>query len=240
MANTFFQFKQFTVHQDKCAMKVCTDACLFGAWVAEKVCDENWKLDNILDIGAGTGLLSLMLAQKLTNAAIDAIEINPDAAKQAANNFQSSLWSNRFNIIEADIKSIEATKKYDLIISNPPFFDNDLKSPHADRNLALHSSELSIEQLVRIAKNLSAKDGKFAVLLPFHRAEETEELARSCGFFSEEKILVRQTDKHPFFRVMFIFGKTGAPLKTSEIVIKQNNVYSPQFIELLRDYYLYL
>lgn len=221
-------------------MKVCTDACLFGAWVAEKVCDEHWKMDNILDIGTGTGLLSLMLAQKITGAKINAIEVNPDAAKQAADNFQSSPWSNRLNVTEGDVKSMGNTKKYDLIISNPPFFDNDLKSPHADRNLALHSSGLSIDQLVRIAKNLLAENGKFAVLLPFHRAEEAEQFSRDHGFFLEEKTLVKQTDKHAFFRVMLLFGNGAVQPKTFELKIKQNDVYSPQFIELLRDYYLYL
>lgn len=119
MSNSYFQFKQFIIHQDACAMKVCTDACLFGAWVANKV--QKLKPNSVLDVGAGTGLLSLILAQK-TDAIIHAVEIDDEAAKQAEDNFKSSPWSNRIKIINQPVQNIKITGKYDFILSNPPFF----------------------------------------------------------------------------------------------------------------------
>jgi len=111
MSNTYFRFKQFTIHQDRCAMKVCTDACLFGAWLAEKV--NGWQLADIsiLDLGAGTGLLSLMLAQQNT-ARIDAVELDENAAEQAAENFDTSPWRNRLQVIQGDIRTVHLGKKY--------------------------------------------------------------------------------------------------------------------------------
>jgi tRNA1Val (adenine37-N6)-methyltransferase len=139
-------------------------------------------VDSVLDIGTGTGLLSLMIAQK-SNARIDAVELDEHAAQQAAENFELSNWKERLQVIQGDIKTVHLGKKYDFIISNPPFFENDLKSPDAQRNLALHSQELGLDELFSAIKKHWLINGKFAVLLPYHRKEAFRSLALEEGFF---------------------------------------------------------
>lgn len=239
MSNTYFQFKQFTIHQERCAMKVCTDACLFGAWVAAAVSSWQMTVGSILDIGTGTGLLSLMLAQK-TTAHIDAIELDEHAAEQATENFEASDWKERLQVISGDARTLHLGRKYDLIISNPPFFEKDLKSTDAQRNLALHSEELSLPELVlSIKKNISVQ-GKFAVLLPYHRKDEFEKIAFAEGFYLEEEVSVKQTPNHTYFRTMFLFSTTEVPAKQSEMIIRDGDQYMPAFSALLKDYYLKL
>jgi tRNA1Val (adenine37-N6)-methyltransferase len=228
MPNTYFRFKQFTVHQDKSAMKVCTDACLFGAWVAQRI-----NAEKILDIGAGTGLLTLMLAQQ-SGATIDAVEIDEHAFEQASENFNASPWASRLKVFHSSIQEFTG-EQYDLIISNPPFFNNDLKSVDGKRNLALHSQALGLEELVASVKRLLADKGAFAILLPFHRAAYFEELAEKNKLYVKEKVLVKQSPAHDFFRVMYLLSNIDPPPETlqSEIVIND-----PLFKELLKEYYL--
>jgi len=133
MANTYFQFKQFTVQQDKCAMKVTTDSCLFGS--LSPTLSEGEGVLNVLDIGTGTGLLSLMFAQKKQNALIEAIEIDKDAFEQAKENIAASPWSYRINIIHADARNYPFPQKYDVIISNPPFYQNVLNTDDKMKNI---------------------------------------------------------------------------------------------------------
>lgn len=241
MPNNYFQFKQFTVQQEHCAMKVCTDACLFGAWVAEKVKSENSKVKSVLDIGTGTGLLSLMLAQK-TQASIDAVEIDKAAATQAQQNFDASPWKERILVHNNSIQELHqiANQPYDLIISNPPFFENNLKSDDSKRNLALHSSELSLEELLNAITIHLNRDGLFAVLLPFHRTSYFEKMA-GAKYCLHEKVLVKQTAKHNYFRSMLLFGTTQVEAIEKEIIIREEGQqYGNAFIKLLKDYYLYL
>jgi len=239
MSNTYFQLKQFTIHQERCAMKVCTDACLFGAWIAEKVGRWQMTVGSVLDIGAGTGLLSLMLAQK-TTATIDAIELDEHAAEQAAENFESSDWKERLQVITGDARMVNLGRKYDLIISNPPFFENDLKSINSQRNLALHGEELSLSELISIIKKNIAAQGKFAVLLPWHRKDAFEKLCVAEGFFLEENVSVKQTPAHSYFRSMFLFSTSEVPVKRSEMIIRNEDQYTPAFSAVLKDYYLKL
>ncbi len=222
-------------------MKVCTDACLFGAWVTNKIIADKLILNNCLDIGTGTGLLSLMLAQKNTAFEIDAIEIEENAFNQAQENFDNSPWNNRIKVFNADAKEYVYEKKYDLIISNPPFFETDLLSAAKSKNLAKHNAGLLFINLIEIAdKNLS-HDGFFTVLLPFSRTEEFIKLAEVNSFYLQEKLLVRQTPSHNFFRSMLFFTKTKTNLTAGELIIKNDDGnYTPEFSELLKDYYLYL
>lgn len=220
-------------------MKVCTDACLFGAWIANLIKVENYKIDNALDVGTGTGLLALMLAQKL-NANIDAVEIDEDAAVQANENFERSKYKERLRLIQGDIKDLTVADAYDLIISNPPFFENDLKSHKQNRNLALHSEALGFDELLSAAKKALRSNGFFAVLLPYSRAKEFIELAEEQQLFLQMETLVKQTEKHSYFRSMFLFSDTRSTIKRSEVIIKVENNYSEDFNNFLKDYYLYL
>lgn len=240
MANTYFQFKQFRITQQYSAMKVTTDGCLFGAWVAEKV--SLLKPMRILDIGTGTGLLSLMLAQKEERILIEAVEIDNLAAAEAKDNFTNSPWKDRLNVIESDIKefSLGEDKRYDFIVSNPPFFDNDLKSNSSKRNLAMHSQLLSLEELLAAIKRLLNDNGSFTILLPCHRTESFERMALEEGFYLKEKVLVKQTPLHSPFRSMLLFTKSSKETVEKEISIKESDNYTSAFSSLLKDYYLYL
>ncbi len=241
MANTFFHFKKFTIHQDKCAMKVCTDACIFGAWVADKIKNEALPIKNVLDIGTGTGLLSLMVAQKNATAIIDAVEIDKDAAQQAKENFETSPWKERLTIYNTSIQEFNLSNHtyYDIIISNPPFFENDLKSNDAKRNIALHSKNLNMEELFQYASYHTNDKGFFAILVPHHRCNHVEQIAANTMFYLNQKVVVKQTANHNYFRSMLFFSKQKTTFNTSKITIhNENRVYSPNFIELLKDYYL--
>lgn len=239
MSNTYFQFKQFIIHQERCAMKVCTDACLFGAWLADSVGSQERGIESILDIGTGTGLLSMMLAQK-TAAHIDAIELDEHAAEQAAENFEASLWKDRMQVIRADARTVHLGRKYELIISNPPFFENDLKTVDTRRNLALHSKALNLEELLAVIKKHLADNGQFAVLLPYPRRELFTGLAIEAGYFPAEEVLVKQTPNHPFFRSILVFTAEEVAKKSCSIVVQGENEYTPEFVYFLKDYYLKL
>lgn len=239
MPNDYFQFKQFVVHQQKAAMKVCTDACLFGAWGAKKIQENKFDQDtSILDIGTGTGLLALMLAQQFTGT-IDAIDIDADAAQQATENVSTSPWNNRIHVYHTPLNDLDKTG-YHFIISNPPFYELDLRSPDKQRNLALHDTGLTIAELWKYVSKAIHLDGLFAVLLPYHRFEDCLQHAGKNGFSLHEKVLVHQTEKHAPFRVMLLFGKEKKLAVQKNMVIKQDGAYSPAFTALLQDYYLYL
>ena len=215
-------------------MKVCTDACLLGAWTAVRIKNEK----KILDIGAGTGLLSLMLAQK-TEALIDAIELDSDAAAQAKENILQSPWSARIQISEADIRTTALPADYDFIISNPPFYETDLRSPESKKNKAKHNESLTLEELIDAIRKHLKKSGSFSILLPFFRHEYFETLAAAHGFFLIEKLSVLQTPKHDPFRSIGLFSyQKPEKIIDQELIIKnEDGKYSPEFYGLLKDYY---
>lgn len=221
-------------------MKVCTDACLFGAWAAAH--SSQLKARSLLDIGAGTGLLSLMLAQKLPGIMIDAVEMDEAASQQAKENFEASPWRERLKVYNTSVQQFAsaAQHKYDIIISNPPFYENNLKSNDAKRNLALHSAELKLEELIKISGDLLKDDGKLFILIPYNRTEQLSALIRD-HLSIKEIVFVKQTPKHQFFRSMFLLGKEKSSAVTSEmIVMGGDGRYDGEFIKLLQDYYLLL
>lgn len=235
MPNPYFRFKQFTVHQDKCAMKVCTDSCLFGAWIPL-----DKEIRTLLDIGTGTGLLSLMLAQR-SGAEIDAVEIEEKAFSQAKENISISAWKDRIHLHHGDVRRYDPDKKFDLIVCNPPFYEKEMRSGLHEEKIAKHSLHLSLEDLLRSMDALLNAHGKFAILLPYYRKAEFEKAASVYSYYPENILLIRQTPKHPFFRYAAVFSKnkTDTPL-SSELTIKANDHYSPEAIALLSPYYLYL
>lgn len=230
-------------------MKVCTDACLFGAVVARnlQVASEKTATGsndsstrNILDVGCGTGLLSLMLAQK-TNTVIDAIEISKDAFLQARENVLSSPWKNRIQVIHADVKAYAFTKQYNLIVSNPPFFEHHLRSPKEGINMARHDESLTYKDLIHIVYRILSPDGCFAVLIPYHQLNTIILLAKHAGLFLHHHISVKQTSKHHCFRSICLFSITQpSRLTEEELIIKKGDNYSEEFVDLLKGYYLNL
>ena len=233
-----FSFKKFTVLQDRCAMKVCTDACLFGAWVAAAI--ENTAVQHILDIGTGTGLLSLMLAQK-TSAEIDALEINADAATQAKENVAASPWRERVQVHCTDAASFVSQNKYQLIISNPPFYENDLRSPDENKNAAKHDSTLTLENLLKIISAHLAPGGSAAILLPYQRSAAFEKAAAQHSLFVQQKTIVQQTANHAPFRSMLLLSSNQIAFTPNNLLIHlPDRQYSPAFTQLLKDYYLKL
>jgi tRNA1Val (adenine37-N6)-methyltransferase len=243
MPNNYFQFKQFTIYQHQCAMKVTTDGCLFGAWVAEQVATNKQTYpgnNTLLDIGTGTGLLSLMLAQK-TDCMIDAIEMEENAFQQALSNAAQSPWNSRIKITQADARTFSAEKKYDCIISNPPFFENQLASPDARKNKALHAHELSMEELFTCFKRNIHPQGTIFLLMPAYRREAITSMATKHDFFIHQAVMVKQTPSHEPFRIMLQLGGTEKQVQTTGLMIREmNNDYSQDFVNLLKDYYLHL
>ena len=222
-------------------MKVTTDACLFGAWVAKELADKSNAIQNCLDIGTGSGLLSLMIAQK-NSLVIDAIEIDEAAAQQASENAKASKWNDRIRIAQEDVLQWEPKTKYNWIVSNPPFYENQLRSGTKKKDVAHHDQGLTLPSLLSFVKQHLTDDGFFFLLIPAIRLDETNALLKRNELFTGQRILVKQTPKHPPFRVLIKAGiKENSKIIESIVIIKnEKDEYTPDFVALLRDYYLYL
>ena len=214
-------------------MKVSTDACLLGALV-----DENLSPKNILDIGSGTGLLSLMMAQKFASAKIDAVEIEENAFQQTQENFSASLWKDRlqgrFSSIQNFAKE-NSSKKFDLIISNPPFFENDLLSPNKNVNTAKHSTALTLKELIDCSFELLNDNGVICLLLPFRRKEEIiSHCATIIYLHDKPERLVKCC-------VYVMQKKKSSKVEEEKLVLKnENGAYSDAFKKLMQPFYLKL
>jgi tRNA1Val (adenine37-N6)-methyltransferase len=220
-------------------MKVCTDACIFGAFIAQVL--QQKSINNALDIGAGTGLLSAMVAQK-NICTIDALEIDNEAYNQCSQNFLQSPWPQQLNAINIDVTIFEPNKQYDCIFSNPPFFEADLQSNNSKKNTAKHDTGLTLQKLLVVVKKLLCKEGIFFVLIPYQRLTYFLELALQEKLFAKEILLIKHTAKHPFFRAIICLQQQQTELIiTNELYIKEmDGSYSFPFVHLLKDYYLYL
>lgn len=236
MSNNYFSFKKFTIHQDKCAMKVCTDACLFGANLPVNF----GNTIRALDIGTGTGLLSLMFAQKNPNCIIDAIEVDKDAFEQSTQNIYASPFKFNIRAIFSDINTYQTTHQYDIIFSNPPFFINDLKSKDTKRNMALHNTTLNYEALLSNVDRLLKNVGLFFVLIPFSNEKVFINTAIKNSLFPQQITRIKQTTEHSFFRSIIKFDRREGVIEETTIAIKLNNQYTDEFAALLKDYYLFL
>jgi tRNA1Val (adenine37-N6)-methyltransferase len=237
MPNTYFQFKQFRIEQEHCAMKVGTDACILGAFLAGRIAQDA----RVLDIGSGTGLLLLMLAQK-NKGRMDGIELEPGCFSQLAKNLGASPWKDRLQAIEGDIRQYHNVEKYDFIISNPPFYEDDLLSPSQPKNLAKHSAQLNLEELIQSIERLLGPLGSFGVLLPYHRSSYFETLAAQKHFYLLQKLFVRQTPEHRHIRSILYFSREriAEPSESTLIIYSGQNNYSGEFVEMMKDYYLHL
>jgi tRNA1Val (adenine37-N6)-methyltransferase len=242
MANTYFKFKKFIVHQEHTSMKVCTDACLFGAWVNHH--NSMSSATSILDIGTGTGLLSLMTAQQNTNAFITAVEIEPTAANEALSNFALSPWKEKLKVINSSIQDFasSSTDQFDCIISNPPFFETDLPSPDFNKNLAAHSTALPWDVFANVVSRLLKNEGTFFVIIPSLRAYTMQKNMEANGLQLIEETTVYNKEKQLPFRTFLLFKKGSdkpVSIERNTIFIKEsNNEYSNFFKSLLKDYYL--
>lgn len=237
MSNTFFSFKQFTIHQDRCAQKVSTDACLLGALIAER-----WKnCQDILDIGAGTGLLMLMLAQK-SIARIQGIEIEQDCFGQLQQNISASPWKERLTPIQGDVVKYDFRQHFNGIICNPPFFEHDLPSSDTKAQIARHSLLLTIKQLFSMAKKWLKVDGELALVVPQKRMPYCRETATEAGLHLITCIHIRHSSAHDRHRAVLIFAPSAVPEFTeSELTLMADREqYTPEVRQLLKDYYLYL
>ena len=220
-------------------MKVTTDGCLFGA--LQPLFPGGGAGKNILDIGAGTGLLSLMAAQLNPFATITALEIEPGAAQEAAENSAGSPFKDRVQVVQQDVLVYEPAGRFHLIICNPPFHESQLISPDKNRNKAHHSATLQLSQVFPPAASWLEKEGLFTLLLPFYREEEALRTGSEQGLFCKKMIRVRQTPMHDFFRSILFFGKENGQFQVKEMTIRsENNAYSPEFKVLLQPFYLNL
>jgi len=225
-----FQFKQFTIHQDLCAMKVGTDGVLLGAWA------NGGK--QILDIGTGTGVIALMMAQRFPDAQVTAIDIDEGAARQAQANVDASPFADRVEVIHSSLQDYSLPinntfTKINSIVSNPPFFVDALKAPSHQRSVARHADTLSYAQLMQSASRLLANDGELSVIIPFDYRRRMEDEALFAGFFPSRICAVHTTENKPPRRYLLAFRKEPCSLQKGELVIG-----SIEYCQLTQDFYL--
>lgn len=228
-----FQFKQFKIHQDKTAMKVGTDGVLLGAWA------NCTNANTILDIGTGTGLISLMLAQRNDLSKIIAIEIDDLAALQAQENITESKWSERIQVIQTSLQNFETTKQFDLIVSNPPFFNNTFKGNNDSRNKARQTGSLSFDSLLEKTASLLSKSGKACFVLPFSEKDNFIDLAKSYQLHLNNILYVKGNENTAIKRILVQFSFTASAIKEDTISIEiSRHHYTKEYIELVKDFYL--
>lgn len=229
-----FTFKHFAIAQDRCAMKVGTDGVLLGAWA--KTNDSA----RILDIGTGTGLVALMLAQRYPEATVKAVEIVPEAAGQAAENTENSPFASRVKVVCADARLLPDTEKFDCIVCNPPYFDEQLKSPDSARATARHNDSLTLHDLIETSKKLLKSNGTLQLILPATNANRLIELAQKQAFTVERTTHVFPTPQSDEKRTLLQlrYGHTPMTTEDSLIIELERHVYSTDYKTLTHDFYL--
>ena len=231
-----FKFKQFTIDQGRCAMKVGTDGVLLGAW-ASLIKDP----DTILDIGAGTGLIALMLAQQSAAETIDALEIEEAAYEQCVENFEASPWADRLFCYHAgfDVFVAEWEDDYDLIVCNPPFYAEDVSSGNVSRDIARQNAALPFDQLLKGVSKLLSEDGIFAIIIPFKEEAQFLILAADEGLFPQNITRVRGNHKTEIKRSLLQFGRIQTEVIIDELIIeRERHKYTEKYRKLTQDFYL--
>lgn len=228
-----FKFKQFEVDQTNCAMKINTDGVLLGALT------ESDAPQHILDIGTGTGVIALMLAQRFENAQIEAVEIDAEAALTAGNNFSNSIFKERLSINHTAIEQFNTTKKFDLIVSNPPFFVNDLKNIEEKKGIARHTNAIFFDQLLLKVAAILNTNGQFWFVLPIKQAELLVKEGRVYGLFEQQVIHLYSDQSKPAFRRIVCLGKKKIESTSKHFYIYEaEKVYTQTYRELLKDFFL--
>jgi len=235
MANDFFEFKQFTIHQEHASFRITTDSVLLGAWP-----DLN-EVRHVLDVGTGTGILALMAAQRC-EASVIAIEPDRNSFMQAGLNITASPWSGRITLLNRTLQeySFESTQLFDTIITNPPFFISSLPNPDARKAAARHSLTLTHTGLLEASLRLLAPDGTLQLVLPVIEAEKFAVLARASGLYCRRRLSVRPTPELPPARMLMTFGRQSQDCEESVIVLEKGgrHVYSDEYVSLTKDFYL--
>lgn len=234
--NKPFQFKEFTIQQDRCAMKIGTDSVLLGAW--SSVSNNPFS---ILDIGSGTGVLALMLAQRSASQVIDAIEIDDNAYEQCVENFENAPWSDKLFCYHASLLefSEEIDDEYDLIISNPPFYSEDYKTENESRDLARFVDAMPFEHLVESVSKLLSKNGIFSVIIPFKEEEKFTALASKVKLHPKRVLHIKGNPDTEIKRSLIEFSFQKGDIKTSELIIETSrHQYTEDYINLTKDFYL--
>lgn len=237
--STLFKFKEFSIHQDKTAMKIGTDAVLLGAWVFL----EN-EIDSILDVGSGTGIIALMLAQRSFALTIDAVEIDNDAYEQTVTNFENSNWGDRLYCYHSSFQNFaeeiaEEDETYDLIISNPPFYTDEFESKNDARNKARFTTSLSFNELLKGVSKILSKKGKFAVIIPFKEEQGFVKLAKENNLFLNRVCHVKGNPSSAFKRSLLEFSFEDKKLIKENLTIEiKRHQYTDEYINLTKDFYL--
>lgn len=236
MPNDTFDFKKFSIKQDKCAMKVGTDAVLLGAWIIPN------GSKNILDIGTGTGVISLMLAQK-SSANILAVEIDKQSTEQAKLNVSQSNYFSQIQVENVSIQDLaqKSEKKFDLIVTNPPYFIDSYKSIESNRTIARHSDSLPFEELIDSVIKLLDVKGKFCLILPKNEAGIFRKMAEIKGLYLSKLLRIRtKPDKESEKRHLMQFEFKETEFSESTLVLEENESrnYTQAYKEFTRDYYL--
>ena len=235
MANDYFQFKQFTIRQEKCAIKVGTDGVLLGSWA------DLTHAQRLLDIGTGTGLIAIMTAQRNPELIIDAIEIDPLAFEQARENANNTPWRERIHLFQGKVQAFTPTYKYDIIICNPPFFINSTKNPEFNRTLARHCETLSHEDILQVSDNLLLSEGKLCVILPVNEAKHFMKLAQGKRWFINKLSTVYPTlNKAPKRQLIELSKIKKHPVEDSITLEVERHILHESYANLTKDFYLKL
>ena len=233
MSNPYFQFKQFTIYQDRCAMKVGTDGVLLGAWADVS------SAHSILDIGTGTGLIALMVAQR-SGAFVTALEMDVEASKQALENVERSPWNEKIKVVNLSLQEYDSLMKYDHIISNPPYFNQSLKSPKEGRTTARHTDTLSYDDLLKGVVRLLDEEGIFSVILPFSEKERFVTLAEQYNLYPARITEVLPTPISTPKRFMAEFSFQQVECQQNSLIIESagRHQYSDDYKQLTEQFYL--
>lgn len=230
MPNAFFHFKQFSVRHDRCAVKVGTDALLLGGWTDFK------GAQRILDIGTGCGVLALIAAQRNPSARIDAIEIDDAAAEQAGENFAASPWPGRLRAHRMDVRRLRTSERYDLIISNPPYYEGEMASPDDRHNVARHGGGLSLNELVETSVDLLTEEGRLSVIIPIAREKDLLSAASALGLQLRRRCEVQYVEGRTAKRLLLELGRTALEVINENVTVAdRHGNYATAYRGLLND-----